>query len=108
MTDHDVDLDLLAARLGAALEAGERPPCCWPDLGPLWLSEKHTDRAEAAHHCDGCAIFDACQDAGRSAGLTGGPATFGVWGGVDRTARPRPKTSRAKRATVTDPTQETR
>ena len=93
MTDHDVDLVLMAARLGAALEAGERPPCCWPDLGPLWLSEDREERAEAALHCDGCVIWSACRDAGESAGRTGGRASFGVWAGHDYGNGPRPTTT---------------
>lgn len=81
-------LEDLARVLAAALEAGEHPPCCYPDTGALWLSESREERDEAAAHCDGCTIFDACRAAGESAGLTGGHATFGVWAGGDRTRQP--------------------
>lgn len=83
-------LEDLAHVLAAALEAGERPPCTYPDKAPLWLSESREERAEAALHCDGCTIFDACRDAGESAGLTGGRATFGVWAAHDYTKGKRP------------------
>lgn len=83
-------LEDLARVLVDALEAGERPPCCYPDRTLLWLSEDREERAEAALHCDGCTIFDACRDAGESAGLTGGRATFGVFAGHDYARGKRP------------------
>lgn len=83
-------LEDLARVLAASLEADERPPCCYPDKAPLWLSEDREERTEAAAHCDGCVIWDACLDAGESAGLTGGRATFGVWAGWDASKGKRP------------------
>ena len=76
-------LDTLAHVLAASLDSNDRPPCTYPDTGPLWLSEDSTERTQAAAHCDGCPIWDACLDAGESAGITGGRATFGVWAGWD-------------------------
>lgn len=92
-------LEDLARVLSAALEADERPPCCWPDVGPLWLSDSREDREEAALHCSGCLIFDACRDAGESAGLTGGRATFGVYAAHDYTRGKRPATTTPKENT---------
>jgi len=86
-------LEDLARVLSAALEADERPPCTYPDTGPLWLSESREERDEAAAHCDGCVIWDACRDAGESAGLTGGRATFGVYAAHDYAKGPRPTTT---------------
>ena len=59
MTAHE---DLSAA-LVALLDDDDRPPCCWPDVGPWWISEDRADRARAAEHCHGCAILDACHAA---------------------------------------------
>ena len=90
-------LEDLARVLSAALEADERPPCCWPDMAPLWLSEDREERAEAALHCDDCSIFAACAAAGESAGRTGGRAAFGVWAGHDYGNGPRPTTTTTTR-----------
>lgn len=76
--------DRLTAALLATLEANVEPPCCEAGTN-LWLSEDHRERTEAAAHCDGCVVWDACRDAGESAGLTGGRATFGVFAGHDYT-----------------------
>lgn len=70
----------LLADLGALLDSGDRPPCCWPDEGPLWLSDQRAERARAAELCDGCSILDACHAAAEESG-----ERFGIWGGRDRT-----------------------
>lgn len=76
----------LTAALVALLDDDDRPPCCWPDVGPWWISEDRTDRARAAEHCHGCAILDRCHAAAEET-----DERFGVWAGRDRTPKPRPK-----------------
>jgi len=53
----------LTAALVALLDDDDRPPCCWPDVAPWWLSEDRATRARAAEHCHGCAILDRCHAA---------------------------------------------
>lgn len=86
--------DRLTAQLSALLDADDRPPCCWPDVAPWWLSDAHADRARAAEHCHGCAILDACRDAADENG-----ERFGVWAGRDRTPKPRKPKGKPKPAT---------
>lgn len=88
MTAHEDLRDALAA----LLDSGDRPPCCWPDVGPWWLSESASDRARAVEHCHGCAILDPCHAAAEST-----RERFGVYGGRDRT--PAPGAKHRKRVT---------
>ena len=57
----------------------ERTPCQGWDAD-LFLSEDHTERAEAIPLCTGCDLLDLC--AQYAAELK---ASFGVWAGLDRT-----------------------
>ena len=83
-------LDILHGALSAAVNARRRVPCRVPGHGAAWTSDAYEERAEAAEHCDGCVIWDACRDAGESAGLTGGRATFGVYAAHDYARGKRP------------------
>lgn len=76
MTAHEDLRDALVA----LLRDGDRPPCCWPDVGPWWTADDHETRARAAEHCHGCAILTPCHAAAES--------TRERFGGVGRT-RPR-------------------
>ncbi len=81
-------LEDLARVLAAALEADEHPPCTYPDKAPLWLSEAHEERAEAAEECQACPILDPCRAAGRF-------ERFGTWGGRDTGAKKARQEARA-------------
>lgn len=81
------DAGPLPLALRAALEAGQRPPCCHPAYGPAWTSEKASERAEAAVACAPCPILDTCRDAAER-----GREVFGVWAGIDRSpVKPKPR-----------------
>lgn len=73
-----------AERLRFALvelvERGQRPPCSKRTGDNLWLSERPEDRAEAVLACQPCPLI---RDCGRAGDET--RATFGVYGGTDRT-----------------------
>lgn len=76
MTAHDT----LAGALRSLLDGGRWPVCTQdPDA---WLSEEPEERAEAARWCADCELLDPCWVAGID-------ERFGVWGGLDRTRRPR-------------------
>lgn len=74
-------LDAMLLRLAAQ---GVRPRCGEPVAHDLFLSDLAEERALAATWCAGCPVLDECAAAGVEA-----KATFGVWGGVDRTVRHR-------------------
>lgn len=61
-----------------------RPRCGEAGAHEVFLSEKPEERALAASWCTGCPVRQECADAGAAI-----QANFGVWGGRDRTVRPR-------------------
>ena len=73
--------EVLAEALNAAVASGQVPACLLPLNAPLWLSDSHEERAQAAEYCHGCPVLDACAEAGRE-------EKFGTWGGRDVTVRP--------------------
>lgn len=77
MTAHEA----LRHALDALAASGEVLACQLPDRAPLWISERASDRAEAAEACHGCPALDACAAVGRR-------EPFGVWGGRDSTQKP--------------------
>lgn len=77
--------DLNGALLTLSL-AGQRPRCGDPVTHDYWLSDDPDERSIAASWCIGCPVLQQC---GSSADVAG--ETFGVWGGRDRTKRPRPQ-----------------
>lgn len=81
--------DQLDRALVALAAEGQRPPC-GQTVPSLHLSEDRDERARAVQACTACPVIAACRDAADE-----GDERFGVWGGVDRTARP------ASRSTTT-------
>lgn len=63
---------------------GVRPRCGEPGAHQLFLSENPEERSLAATWCAGCPIRCECAEAGAAT-----RANFGVWGGRDRTTRPK-------------------
>lgn len=80
-------LERLAAALADLEEQGVLTPC-QHGAGALWLSDDYLERREAAALCKACPVIDVCAAGAEVAGLSGGPATFGVWAGRDRTRQP--------------------
>lgn len=78
MTAHDK----LTGALVALAADGDRTPCAWPETLHWWTSDAAAERAEAALHCDGCAVLDACHDAAEE------NHELFVWGGRDRGVKP--------------------
>lgn len=74
-------LDSALVRLAAN---GVRPRCGEASAHELFLSEKPEERALAASWCAGCPVRRECADTGAAI-----RADFRVWGGRDRTIRPR-------------------
>jgi hypothetical protein len=74
--------DFTRALINAAA-SGLRTHCSDPDSRDLWLSEEVTERRKAARLCAGCPVLEPCHSAAEARG-----EKFGVWAGVDRTARP--------------------
>jgi hypothetical protein len=68
---------------------GLRPHCSDVGTGGLWLSEHEGESAEACKLCQGCPVLRPCRDAAEAQ-----RETFGVFGGVDFTKRPRKPRSR--------------
>lgn len=79
-------LERLASALADLEEQGVLTPC-QHGAGALWLSDNYLERREAAALCEACPVIDVCGDAAVVAGLSGRPATFGVWGGRDTGAK---------------------
>lgn len=61
-------------------ESRQRPRCADYPIDSPWLSDEHTERAQAATWCTGCPVIDLCAAVG-----TEERHAFGVWGGIDRT-----------------------
>lgn len=82
MTDraehHAEALDVLHDALSAAVNARRRVPCRVPGWAPLWTSDDHEERHEAAEACAPCPIITPCRAAGEF-------ERFGTWGGRDVT-----------------------
>jgi hypothetical protein len=72
---------------------GLRAHCQDVVIGGWWLSEDEGERAKAVLRCGGCPVFAPCGEAARVRN-----ERFGVWGGRDRTRRPRPSSSTLKEA----------
>jgi Transcription factor WhiB len=72
----------LAAAVRGAVAAGTPPPCIGP-LASFWTSDDPAARSDAAEQCSGCVIIGLCGDVAEARG-----ERWGVWGGVDRGARP--------------------
>jgi len=72
----------MARELSAMVDHEQKPPCA-ADPG-AWVSEDHTERAQAARLCAGCQLLDPCNDLADELHVR-----FGTWGGRDRTPRPR-------------------
>lgn len=77
-------LDELHQGLVKAAAEELRIPCgAWSE-GPPWLSEDPRLREVAAAWCQACPVIDECDQAAKWLRVD-----FGVWGGRDRTKRPR-------------------
>ena len=63
--------------------AGDRPRCSDPITRELWTAEHAAHRAIAVKCCRGCRVLVLCGQAAEER-----DERFGVWGGVDRAARP--------------------
>lgn len=75
-------LDLALVKLAAE---GLRVRCGdWMDGTNPWLSDDPRLRAMAARWCTGCPVMSECGAAAEER-----KETFGVWGGRDRTPRPK-------------------
>ena len=75
----------LNAALANAVARSQFVPCAGPwDGDSPWLSDDPDERRWAARLCAGCPAITECYEAGEL-------EEFGVWGGVDRTARPKSK-----------------
>jgi hypothetical protein len=66
--------------------AGDRPRCSDPITRELWTAEHAAHRAIAVKWCKRCPVLILCRQAAEER-----DERFGVWGGVDRTIRPRRK-----------------
>ena len=77
-------LDLALLQLA---EAG-RPAHCQGRSGDRWVSEHRSDRLWAAEQCRSCALLLLCRTAADET-----HESAWVWGGIDRTPRPGPKTA---------------
>lgn len=83
---------LTLALINLAARGDGRPRCSDPTISDLFVSESETDRAKAAPLCRGCPVGTECGEVGKH-------QRFGVWNGVDVTARlGRPKRSAAEAA----------
>lgn len=72
-------------RLTLALADLETDGRSWPCRGSdLWISESHTDRAQAALLCAGCPVTNLCADMAAET-----KTKFGVYAGRDLTPTPR-------------------
>jgi Transcription factor WhiB len=60
----------------------QRPPCA--HSSDSWMSEDRDERAAAAHRCTGCPLLTLCGQYAKEI-----HASFGVYGGRDRTPQPR-------------------
>ena len=63
--------------------AGNLPRCSDPITRELWTAEHTAERALAVKWCRGCPVLVLCGQAAIER-----DERFGVWGGVDRSARP--------------------
>ena len=63
--------------------AGNWPRCSDPITRELWTAEHAAERALAVKWCKGCKILQLCAEAAAER-----DERWGVWGGVDRSARP--------------------
>jgi hypothetical protein len=77
---------LTQALINAAAR-GQRPRCGDSETSWMWLDEDPRHRAIAATYCNGCPVFEPCDEVGRF-------QTFGVYGGRDYTRRPGRKKQR--------------
>lgn len=68
--------------LNKALEACGGVPCRERERNRLWISEERADREQAVARCADCPVLALCRTAGRF-------ERFGVWGGIDRSPRPK-------------------
>ena len=93
MADSDVRLPMidspahtrLNGALANAVARGQFVPCAGPwDGDSPWLSDDPDERRWAAERCTGCPAITECREAGQAEG-------FGIWGGIDRTPRPKSK-----------------
>lgn len=77
----------LSAALERLSDDGRRPVCAQaPDL---WSTDASAaDRREAALACQWCPVLDFC-----AAYADAAKERYGVWAGVDRTARSKPRTT---------------
>lgn len=79
----------LEARVKLLEEHGKRTPCSFTsDDNNPWTSEDADDRAAAALSCGPCPLLALCSDFADEIG-----ASWYVYGGVDRS--PKPKTRKA-------------
>ena len=63
---------------------GRRPPCGELDDHYLWTSDEPAERAIAAKQCAGCPVIKEC-----AATADAAAEKWHVWGGKDRTTKPR-------------------
>lgn len=84
MTAHE----LLIRALVEVAATGQRPPCGDYAGDSPWLSDDHRQRVQAAALCATCPAITACDDAANETA-----EKFGVWGGTDRTPRPKGRTA---------------
>lgn len=76
--------ELLTRALVTLASRGGRPRCGdWSDRD-LWTSDVAEERAHAVAMCAGCPVLTECGEAARA-----NDERFGVWGGADRTRRPK-------------------
>jgi hypothetical protein len=62
----------------------QRTPCQHPDTSQRWTSERDIERQLAAKACHGCPVLQLCSDAADAR-----DEHWYVWGGRDRTRKPR-------------------
>jgi hypothetical protein len=78
--------DQLSKALINAASQGLRPHCSDPSSHHLWLSDHEAERQIAITLCDHCTVLTVCRDTAEQR-----DERWGVWGGVDRSVRPRRK-----------------